>query len=173
MTSRVLVALRVDCPPERAFEAFTSEIGQWWRPSPLFQFTPGRTGVLAFEGGPDGSLTEVYDNGERFEIGRVRAWEPPSRLVLSWRQASFAADQETELHVRFEAVEPAEPVGPGRGPGTRPPSGHQTRVTVEHFGWDTIPQEHAARHGFPLLTFQQRHAEWWRTSLEALRRHVR
>jgi hypothetical protein len=25
-----------------------------------------------------------------------------------------------------------------------------TRVTVEHFGWDTIPQENAARHGFPL-----------------------
>ena len=31
-----------------------------------------------------------------------------------------------------------------------------TRVTVEHFGWDAIPQEHAARHGFPLDAFQQR-----------------
>jgi hypothetical protein len=41
-------------------------------------------------------------------------------------------------------------------------------VTVEHFGWDTIPQSHAARHGFPLATFQLRFAEWWQRMLEHL-----
>ena len=57
--SRVLVALRVDATPERAFAAFTGEIGRWWRPNGLFQFSVGRTGELAFEPGPSGRLVEV------------------------------------------------------------------------------------------------------------------
>ena len=39
---------------------------------------------------------------------------------------------------------------------------------VEHLGWDTIPPQHAARHGFPLATFQLRFAEWWQTLLQTL-----
>ena len=151
MTSRVLVALRISAPPERVFDAFTTEIDRWWRPNRLFQFTRGRSGRMAFEPGAGGRLTEVYDDGDVFEVGRIRVWEPPTRLVFSWRQAGFSADQETEVHVRFEPVE------------------DQTRVTVEHFGWDSIPQEHAARHGFPLRPFQQRLAEWWQAQLERIR----
>ena len=44
----------------------------------------------------------------------------------------------------------------------------QTRVTVEHFGWDTIPADHAARHGIGLAIFQLRYAEWWQTLLQTL-----
>lgn len=149
--SRVLVALRVDASPTEAFAAFTGEIGRWWRPNGLFQFTDDRTGTLAFvDPGPDGRLVERYDDGTSFTIGHVRHWAPGRSLVLSWRQASFTPDQETELHVRFE------------------PAGDQTRVTVEHHGWDTIPATHAARHGFPLGTFQLRFAEWWRELLDRL-----
>ncbi|HKA49646.1 MAG TPA: SRPBCC domain-containing protein, partial [Candidatus Dormibacteraeota bacterium] len=68
----------------------------------------------------------------------------------SWRQASFAPGQETEVHVRFEAA------------------GDETRVTVEHLGWDTVPAEHVARHGFPEAIFLRRHAEWWRSLLHSL-----
>ena len=148
MTSRVLVALRMEAPCERVFDAFTSEIALWWRPHGLFQLTPGRTGRLAFEPGPDGRLTETYDDGEVFEVGRVRVWEPPARLVFTWRHATFSEDQATEVHVRFEPVDGC------------------TRVTVEHLGWDAIPQEHAARHGAALGPFQQRLAEWWKEQLE-------
>ena len=149
--SRVLVAIRVNATPARAFAAFTEEIGQWWRPHGLFQFRRGRRGHLSFEPGPNGRLVETYDDGERFVIGEVRLWAPPERLVVTWRQDSFRANQRTELHVRFEGV------------------GAQTRVTVEHFGWDGIPEGHAARHGFPLATFQLRFAEWWRVLLARLR----
>jgi uncharacterized protein YndB with AHSA1/START domain len=156
-TSRVLVALRVPVPAARAFAAFTEQIAEWWQPNGLFQFTEGRTGTLAFEPGPAGRLVETYPDGTSFVVGHIRAWEPPRRLVLGWRHASFAPDQETELHVRFDDVE--DPAG----------TAVQTRVVVEHFGWDRIPPEHAARHGFPLATFQLRFAEWWQALLQALR----
>jgi uncharacterized protein YndB with AHSA1/START domain len=153
--SRVLVALRVPVPAARAFAAFTEQIAEWWQPNGLFQFTDGRTGTLAFEPGPDGRLVETYPDGTSFVVGHIRAWEPPRRLVLSWRHASFAPDQETELHVRFDDVEHA-----------------QTRVIVEHYGWDRIPPEHAARHGFPLATFQLRFAQWWQSLLRTLGRRA-
>lgn len=151
--SRVLVALRVPAAPERAFAAFTEQIGEWWQPNGLFQFTEGRTGTLAFEPGPDRRLVETYPDGESFVVGHIRVWDPPRRLVVTWRHANFSADQETELHVRFDDIDGAA---------------GQTRVTVEHVGWDTIPAEHAARHGFPLATFQLRFAQWWRTLLQAV-----
>ena len=150
MTSRVLVALRIAAPPSRVFEAFTAEIGTWWRPNALFQTGRHPDGKLSIEPGLDGRLLETHADDDVDEIGRIRAWEPPVRLVLTWRPTSFAADQETEVYVRFEPVDGV------------------TRVVVEHFGWDGIPQEHAARHGFPLVTFQQRLAEWWRDLLDAL-----
>ena len=155
--SRVLVALRVPVPAARAFTAFTAQISEWWLPNGLFQFTDDRTGTLAFEPGPTGRLVETYADGSCFVVGHVRAWDPPRRLVLSWRHASFADEQETELHVRFDEIDddPAATTG-------------QTRVTVEHFGWDGIPTEHAARHGFPLPTFQLRFAQWWQALLGSL-----
>ena len=150
MASRVLVALRVDATPQRAFDVFTQEIGRWWRPNGLFQFTPVDTGHLAFEPGEGGRLMQMLDGGRVFEIGRISVWDPPTRLVFTWRQASFTPDQSTEVHVSFE------------------PAGEQTRVTVEHFGWDTIPQEHVARHTFPLDIFQLRHAEYWQDLLASM-----
>jgi hypothetical protein len=66
------------------------------------------------------------------------------------RQASFAPEQVTQVEVRFDPV------------------GDETRVTVEHFGWDTVPQDHVARHGFPDAIFLRRHAEWWQSSLAAM-----
>ena len=154
MSSRVLVALRVACSPQRAFDVFTAEIGGWWRPAALFQFTPRSPGTLAFEGGEGGRLVERLPGGKVFEVGNVRVWAPPSRLVFGWRQAAFAPDLDTEVEVRFEAV------------------GAETRVTVEHSGWDSVPHDHVARHGFPEAVFLHRHAQWWRTLLVAYKERL-
>lgn len=151
MTSKVYVAIRVPVDPARAFEAFTREIGAWWHPDGLFMITPRGDGRLAFEPGPNGRLYTTLDDGGEFEIGRILAWEPGSRLAFTWRQANFAPGQSTEVEVRFEAV------------------GAETRVSVEHRAWDTIPQEHAARHGFPEHATLARAADWWRASLAGLR----
>jgi uncharacterized protein YndB with AHSA1/START domain len=146
-----MVALRVAVSPERAFEAFTREIAAWWAPNPLFRFTPRDPGVLSFEGGEGGRLVQTLSSGKVFEIGKVRVWSPPSRLVFGWRQATFAPGQTTEVEVRFEPV------------------GQETRVTVAHSGWEVIPAAHVAKHGFPNSVFIQRHGEWWRSLLETFK----
>lgn len=150
MASRVLVTVRVNATPERAFEAFTRDIAEWWKPSRFFAFTREDTGRLAFEPGLGGRLTVALKSGGVFEVGRIKLWEPPSQLMFEWRQHTFTPEQKTEVLVRFE------------------PIGEQTRVTVEHRGWDSIPESHKARHGFPLPLFQLRHAEWWQLLLGSL-----
>jgi uncharacterized protein YndB with AHSA1/START domain len=152
VASRVVVALRVKASPRRAFEAFTAEIGQWWKPNGMFAFTPRAPGVLSFEGAE--RLIETRAGGKVFEIGRVKVWEPGARLVVGWRQASFTPDMATEVEVTFEAV------------------GEETRVTVSHSGWDSVPTEHVAKHRFPEALFLQRHGEWWRVLLVSMREHV-
>ena len=152
MTSKVYVALRVRATPERAFQAFTEEIGAWWRPSDLFQTTP-RPGRLSFEApdtdGHDGRLIETREGGKVFEIGKVTAWDPPRQLAFSWRQANFPLDLHTEVEVKFEAV------------------GEETRVSVEHRGFERAPAG-AARHGFPDQVLLMRLADFWRAQLAAI-----
>jgi len=151
--SKVYVALRVKASPERAFEAFVEEIGEWWRPDMLFQTTP-RPGVLSFEPGPAGRLIETRTGGKVFEIGRIRVWEPPNRLVFSWRQASFPPGLHTEVEVGFEAV------------------GEETRVSIEHRGFERLPADSAARHGFPDAVLLMRLAEFWRSRIAAVAAQV-
>ncbi|WP_323122832.1 SRPBCC domain-containing protein [Burkholderia alba] len=153
MSSRVLVSLRIDAPPDIVFDAFTRDIASWWQPNRLFAFSPDRPpGALRFEPREGGRFTETYPDGEVFEVGRVLRWVPSELLRFTWRQASFAPDQRTEVEVRFDAVEAG-----------------RTRVTVEHTGWDSVPQAHVARHTFPDQVFLQRHGEWWQALLRALK----
>ncbi len=151
MTSKVYVALRVKASRERAFAVFTQEIGDWWRPSGLFQTTPRAPGRLAFQ---DGRLIETLASGKVFEIGEVLAWEPPERLVFSWRQATFPVDLKTEVEVRFEAV------------------GDETRVSVEHRGFHQVPADSAARHGFPDPALLARLAAFWQAQIRSLGERV-
>ncbi|MBU4434585.1 MAG: SRPBCC domain-containing protein, partial [Alphaproteobacteria bacterium] len=112
-------------------------------PNGLFAFTPRSPGTLAFEEDADGRrLVERLASGKVFEVGRVRVWLPGEKLVVGWRQATFTPEMDTEVEVRFEAVEDG------------------TRVTVEHRGWDSVPQAHVARHTFPDGLFLRRHGEW-------------
>lgn len=154
MTSKVFLAIRVPADPARAFDAFTRDIAAWWRPDPLFRITPHGDGTPRFEPGPDGRLVTRLGNGKTFEIGRILVWEPGRRLVFVWRQASFSPGQSTEVEVLFEPV------------------GDETRVSIEHRAWDTIPQRHAARHGFPEPATLQRAAGWWRASMAAFKEQL-
>lgn len=151
MSAAVIVALRVGVSPDAAFTIFTRDIGRWWKGHPLFQLSRQGDGALRFDpAGPGGRLVTRFDDGEEWEIGAVHHWLPGERLNFGWRLPSFRADQATEVDVRFEAV------------------GAETRVTVEHRGWDGIPQKHVARHGFELMLFQRRLGEHWRGLLKQM-----
>ena len=150
MTSRVYVALRVKASQEAAFNAFVGDIGLWWKPSPLFQTTPRAPGRLSFDPGDGGRLVETLANGKVFEIGRITDWNPHQGLTFTWRQASFPPDLATEVEVRFEAF------------------GDETRVSIEHRGFDRIPADNAARHGFHDMVLTRRLAEFWQAQLVSL-----
>ena len=152
--SSILVSVRVRATPQEAFDLFTREIALWWRPSPLFRFTPRDGGVLSFEPGEGGRFIETLPSGTVFVIGRIRIWRPGEQLVFGWRQATFTQDQATEVEVCFEPV------------------GDETRVAVTHTGWDSVPQAHVARHTMSDLVFLQRHGEYWRALLEVMAKRV-
>ena len=124
----------------------------WGRPVHLHTLIDGKPTMLSFDGTE--RLIETRDGGKVFEIGKVTIWEPGARLVFGWRQATFTSDMATEVEVLFEAV------------------GEETRVTVSHVGWDSVPQAHLAKHGFPEQAFLARHGEWWRVLLGELREHL-
>ena len=151
--ARVTTYVKVD--PEEAFEVFTDEIDRWWRSSPRFRFGQGKTGVLAFEEGPEGRrLVERFADGTLFEVGAVRAWEPGARTVFDWRARAFAPGEVTSVEVRFE------------------PFDEGTRVTLEHRGWSKIRTGHPVRHGVSGQAFTDRMGLWWGELATAFRAHV-
>lgn len=73
----------------RAFSVFTGEMGRWWPLENTFaNAVSGRPDTLAaivietFEGG---RWFERATDGRETDWGRVVAYEPPNRLVLTWQ----------------------------------------------------------------------------------------
>ncbi|HEY2793966.1 MAG TPA: SRPBCC domain-containing protein [Micromonosporaceae bacterium] len=115
----------VPVPPERAFAAFTDEIGEWW---------PGEKSVYGEGMRPefrDGVLIETGADGQVAEWGRVLDWQPPRSFRMTWHAGHEASEQDTEITVTFAEV------ADGR-----------TLVTLEHRGWERRPDGVEARAGY-------------------------
>jgi hypothetical protein len=149
----VRVSTRVDVDAPTAFRVFTDEVDDWWRHGPRFRWYPERGGALRFEPGEGGRLLEVYPDGESFEVGRIRVWDPPRRLVFGFRARNFAPSEETEVEVRFEA------------------RGDATDVSIEHRGFAALRADHPARHGLDGGAFTNMMGVFWADLLTAARRH--
>ena len=111
-------SLVVKCSPERAFEVFTREIGSWW-PTHTHSIGGEKITEVVFEEQVGGRIFERHSDGGEGEWGRVFAWEPPTRFVMSWYPGKDAAEA-TELEIRFA------------------PEGDGTRVDLEHRGWEIL-----------------------------------
>ena len=122
-------AVSVARPPREAFEIFTSGMARWW-PLAKHSVSQARAASCAIEPRVGGEVFEVRDDGERYSWGRVLAWEPPHRLVVTWHPGQ-PADSAQEVEVRFV------------------PEGRGTRVELEHRGWAKLgARARAARESY-------------------------
>lgn len=114
----VVVDLVVPCPPGRAFDYFTRDIGRWW---PLDTHSVGldRAQGVRFEPRSGGRLVETLADGRESAWGTVEVWEPARRLRFSWHPGRGTATAQW-VEVTFAA----NPAG--------------TRVTLTHGGWERL-----------------------------------
>lgn len=122
---RIVRSVEVAVEPAVAFAAFTDEMGAWYGDLPHAWNDPDRAVGIRLEPRVGGRWLEVWDDatGEGYEIGRVLEWEPPRRLVTTYRNIGLAPGALTEIEVRFDPV----------------PGG--TCVTLEHRGWERLDTE--------------------------------
>jgi uncharacterized protein YndB with AHSA1/START domain/uncharacterized protein YciI len=121
----------VDTDPATAFEVFTERLGRWWPLAELSVY--GAHATVAFT---DGQIIERSADGEAAVWGTVTRWEPPDAVGFSWHPGQ-PAESASHVEVTFAAAE------------------GQTRVRLEHSGWEALADPLAARaeydHGWPMV----------------------
>ena len=98
-------AISVNAPQHVAWRVFTEQIGAWW---PLAHYKIGNVNAVdaVIEPRVGGRWYERGEDGSTCNWGSVLAWEPPSRLLLSWdinADWQYDAALKTELEIRFIA----------------------------------------------------------------------
>ena len=76
----------VPAPPERAFEVFTSGMTSWWPAAHHIGSAP--IAEIVIEPFAGGRWYTRHEDGSETSTGFVVAWEPPSRLVITWQIGS-------------------------------------------------------------------------------------
>jgi uncharacterized protein YndB with AHSA1/START domain len=108
----------VACPPERAFELWTTRISSWW---PTGHTVSARPGVeVVIEPGVGGRIYERTPEGDEHAWGEVTHWDPPRRISYLWHLRQDRADA-TEVEITFV---------PHRDSGTR--------MSIVHRGWEAL-----------------------------------
>ena len=125
---KVNKSITVSASPERAFEVFASRTSDWWPREHHLGKTSDFATIL--EPRPGGRWFERQSDGAEFEIGKIIAWDPPKRIVITWEldeefQHNPAVASEVEVTFTPVAV-------------------NSTRVDIEHRNFDSLG-ERAAR----------------------------
>jgi uncharacterized protein YndB with AHSA1/START domain len=108
-------SIRVKASQARAFEVFTSGLGRWWPLDHGIGKTPRKAAIM--ETRPGGRWFELAEDGTETTVGKIIAWEPPRRFVMTWDiNSEWKPDTKvsSEVEVRFVA------------------DGDATRVELEH-----------------------------------------
>jgi uncharacterized protein YndB with AHSA1/START domain len=120
---------------ERAFRVFTEEMGAWWpletHSIAVDQGLEQRAETLRVEGREGGRIEEVLEDRSTRDWGGIDVWQPPHRVVFSWKPNDRPTPP-TEVEVRFTAA------------------GNATRVDLEHRGWERLGE--AAKEIHPLYS---------------------
>jgi uncharacterized protein YndB with AHSA1/START domain len=133
----------VEAPIERAFKVFTEEFGSFKPPEHNLLRVP--IAETVFERRVGGHIYDRGADGSECRWARVLAYEPPTRLLLSWDisprwQIETDPARTSEWEVRFTAETPS-----------------RTRVEIEHRnldrhgqGWESERDGVAGDQGWPL-----------------------
>jgi uncharacterized protein YndB with AHSA1/START domain len=98
----IVRTVTVKAPPQRAFDAFTANMGQWWPKNHTIGALPFEQVVMEPRVG--GRWFERAADGAETNWGKVLAWDPPGRVVLAWQiSTSWAYDPDllTEVEMSF------------------------------------------------------------------------
>jgi uncharacterized protein YndB with AHSA1/START domain len=140
----------VEAPIERAFSVFTEDFGSFKPPE--HNLLGAEIAETVFEPRVGGHLYDRGVDGSECRWARVLAYEPPSRVVISWDispqwQIETDLEKTSEVEVRFISEAP-----------------ERTRVEVEHRnlerhgeGWQGVRDAVGSPGGWPL--YLQRFAE--------------
>ena len=106
----------VNAPKDHVFKTFTERIDTWW---PRDHHIGGKTPYVAvMEPRKGGRWYERADDGAECNWGRVLAWDPTDRVLLTWdinAEFKYQADFGSEVEITFTAE-----------------SKERTRVVLEH-----------------------------------------
>jgi len=132
----LVFTLVVPCPPARAFDYFTRDIGRWW---PLAGHSVGQDEAVgvAFEQGVGGRLQETLRDGSTRLWGHVTTWVPGRKLSFSWHPGRDTASAQS-VEVSFET------------------HAGGTKVTLTHGGWEALgtdapAKRHQYQQGWPTV----------------------
>jgi uncharacterized protein YndB with AHSA1/START domain len=110
---------------ERAFRVFTEQMGAWWpletHSIAVDQGLEQRAETLRVEAREGGRIEEVLEDRSTRDWGGIDVWQPPHRVVFSWKPNDRPTPP-TEVEVRFTAA------------------GNGTRVDLEHRGWERLAE---------------------------------
>ncbi len=121
--------IRVNASAARAFEVFTAGLGRWWPIDHGIGKTPRKS--VGMETRLGGRWYELAEDGTRTDVGRIVAWEPPQRFVMTWDINSQWKPDTTigsEVEVRFIAE-----------------GANATRVELEHRKFEQMGAEGGAK----------------------------
>lgn len=101
-----------------AFDLFTARAAEWW---PLVTHSVAGEDAVActFEAFVGGRLYETAGDGTEHTWGTLLAWQPPSRIALTWHPGRTASTEQ-HLEVTFLA------------------RGTDTIVRLVHTGWERL-----------------------------------
>ena len=139
----IRTSIVVEAPIERAFSVFTEDFGSFKPPE--HNMLGVEIAETIFEPHVGGHLYDRGVDGSECRWARVLAYEPPSRVLLSWDisphwQIETNLEKTSEVEVRFIAETP-----------------QRTRVELEHRhlerhgdGWDGLREGVRGNEGWPL-----------------------
>ena len=99
----VVKSVEVACAPDRAFELFTSGIGQWWPLLTHSVYGEEAASVVMGEGIGE-EIVETSAAGERSSWGTIVTWEPGRSVAFTWHPG-LPVEETTDVVVRFTPTE--------------------------------------------------------------------